>query len=228
MAVNEFPKWLTGLASIEDIKALEDAITLAEQTTSGELVVIIAKRCVAVHQMPFLIFLLISLLIWVMGGPTYLQNSLEVSWWIHLLWVVPVFLISRLLSSWPLLQRLLIPLAVLETEVVEQAELEFYRSNLTQTQGRTGILLFLSLFERQAVVLADRAIAEKLPPETWDGVVQQLVAGLRKQRLLGIKAAIQQCGIILSEKFPIKEGDKNELSNRIQFREYKDYKNNKE
>ena len=36
-----------------------------------------------------------------------------------------------------------------------------------KTRGRTGILIYLSLGERRAEILADKAIADKVEPEVW-------------------------------------------------------------
>lgn len=97
-----------------------------------------------------------------------------------------------------------------------RAELEFYREGLTETQGSTGILLFLSLFERQAVVLADKSIAERLPTETWGEVVDLIIDGARTGRWRdSLEAAVRRCGNILALNFPASGDDANELPDHV-------------
>ena len=79
-------------------------------------------------------------------------------------------------------------------------------------------MLYVSLFERVAIVLADKAIAAKHPKKTWDGVRDRLLDGLKKGNAVeGYKNAIQECGTILSKEFPAKPDDTNELPNQIRL-----------
>ena len=70
--------------------------------------------------------------------------------------------------------------------------------------------------ERTAVVLADKAIASKLPQATWDGVRDLLTKGLSLGKgAQGFTDAIAECGKILSKEFPIQANDTNELPNQL-------------
>ena len=84
----------------------------------------------------------------------------------------------------------------------------------------TGILLFIAMMERHVVVLADRTIAEKCAPDTWDGIVKSILEDFKAGKMSdGIVKAIGQCGEILSKHFPIKPGDTNELRNQLVIKE---------
>ena len=116
--------------------------------------------------------------------------------------------------------RFLVPTREQILRVDHRAELEFYRSRIQQTSGHTGILLFVSLAERRAVVLADKGISHKLPQETWDDVLKILLNGFKKQDVGGgFSLAIARCAEILGEHFPRKADDRDELANRLVFRE---------
>ena len=105
-------------------------------------------------------------------------------------------------------------------QVYLRAQTEFYEAKLHKTQGSTGILIFISLMEHGAVILADEAIAQKLPKDTWQHIIDEMISEVKKQNLAtALKTAIQKCGDILSRHFPIKKGDVNELSNRLIVRE---------
>ena len=136
-------------------------------------------------------------------------------------WILPIVLIGALafgflFSRIPSVRRQLTWGDDLEHQVLMRAELEFHREGLAKTKDQTGILLFLSLFERRAVVLADKGIASKLGPEVWAEVVEMITLGARKKKLREqLEKAIRRCGELLSKEFPIQPGDCNELSNRV-------------
>jgi putative membrane protein len=138
------------------------------------------------------------------------------------LWVFPaVFAVSflvayQLLRGIPALKRLFISQAEMTEEVEEAALTAFFRHRLAETRDRTGILLFVSVYERRALVLADKGINLKVAPETWQQVVDLVLQGIREGRPAeGLCEAVTRCGQIVSSQFPVRAGDKDELRNLI-------------
>ena len=98
----------------------------------------------------------------------------------------------------------------------EQAFQEFHRYGLHHTAGRTGVLLFVSLLERRAIVLADEGIDARATSETWAHANQQVLDGIRRGSLCaGLQAGIQGVGEVLARHFPIGEGNRNEITDRV-------------
>ena len=96
------------------------------------------------------------------------------------------------------------------------AEKEFYKLNMHNTRDKTGILLYLLLNERQFYILADKGIHEKVGDETWLKVRDEIQLHFHDGKFSqGLIWGIERVGKILSEHFPIKEDDTNELSNKI-------------
>jgi uncharacterized membrane protein len=96
------------------------------------------------------------------------------------------------------------------------AEKEFYRLNMHQTRDKTGILLFFLLGERQFYILADKGIDEKVDQEVWENVSDEIQEKFKNGFFTeGIISGIESVGKILSEHFPIKADDKNELANKV-------------
>ena len=96
------------------------------------------------------------------------------------------------------------------------AEKEFFRLNMHQTRDKTGVLLFFLLGERQFYILADQGINEKVNQNTWEKVSDEIQENFRNGYFAkGIISGIEKVGNILSEHFPIKPDDKNELTNRV-------------
>ncbi|HED65549.1 MAG TPA: hypothetical protein ENJ09_08335 [Planctomycetes bacterium] len=101
----------------------------------------------------------------------------------------------------------------------EQAFQEFYSNGLHRTEEATGVLLFVSLFERRVIVLGDEGINAKVEPELWEKsteiVLERIAAGNLAD---GLVAGIGEIGGVLAEHFPWREGDRNELSDRLVVR----------
>ncbi len=98
----------------------------------------------------------------------------------------------------------------------EAALNEFYRLGMYKTRDKTGILLFISLQERRFQILADKGINEKVDPEVWDQLAENLSAYFKdKKYLQGVVRTIDQMGKVLATYFPIKADDTNELSDEV-------------
>ena len=138
-------------------------------------------------------------------------------------WVLPAIglgaaVLAIILGRVPAVIRLFYPVIDRRIAAQTRAEVEFHRQGLTRTTEATGVLLFVSLLERQAVVLADRGIAEKCPPTTWDGVIATMLAGARQKRWAPkLEEALRQCGGLLAEHFPRGAGAVDQLSNDVIF-----------
>lgn len=121
-----------------------------------------------------------------------------------------------LLALFPALRKPFLSRKEMALEVDEAAHLAFLAHQLFATRDRTGILLFVSVFERRVRILADAGIAAKVPQETWDRLAEDLVSGIRQGRGCdALCAAVSRCGALVAESFPRKPDDTDELPNLI-------------
>jgi putative membrane protein len=98
----------------------------------------------------------------------------------------------------PPLHRWLAGAELVELRTRRRAAAAFLEQEVFQTAGRTGILLFVSLFERRVVVLADSGIHARVEDGAWDAVVARIVEGIRRgDPGAALAAAIQDCGDLL-------------------------------
>lgn len=96
------------------------------------------------------------------------------------------------------------------------AEKEFYKLNMHQTRDKTGILLYFLLGERKFFILADQGINEKVNHEVWESVSKRIQENFQNGYFAkGIVQGIDDVGKLLSEHFPIKPDDVNELTNKV-------------
>jgi putative membrane protein len=98
----------------------------------------------------------------------------------------------------PALHRLLAGAEAMELRTRRRAAAAFAEQAVFETAERTGILLFVSLFERRVVVLADRGIHARVEDGEWDAIVGRIVEGIRRgDPGAALAAAIQDCGDLL-------------------------------
>ena len=87
---------------------------------------------------------------------------------------------------------------------------------IARKKDRSGILIFVSLAERYARIIADDGIAARVPQAEWQAAVDALVAHMRDGRIAdGFVTAIDLCGDKLAAHFPRTGGSGDELPDRI-------------
>jgi putative membrane protein len=106
---------------------------------------------------------------------------------------------------------------MLELRTRQRAEMAFLEEEVFRTRERTGILLFLSLFEHRVVVLADSGIHTQVEPGQWDGIAAAIAAGIRAGRAgEALLEAIQSCGDLLERHGVARRADdRNELPDEL-------------
>jgi putative membrane protein len=93
---------------------------------------------------------------------------------------------------------------------------QFFAQGLDQTENRTGVLIYASLAERYAEIVADAGIHAKVTSDVWDQAIAALVAAMREGRAGdGFVAAIERCGAVLAEHFPPGALNRDELPNKL-------------
>lgn len=208
--------WINKYLSQEDMQKIEETISRVEESTSGEIVPVIVKRSSTVGHVPLTLTLLITLLIVIAELP--FSDWLWVTPWVWL-WpvlVIVIYYASHVLAKIPWIQKVLIPEKDEVDQVHQRAHLEFFTNRIHRTEEGTGVLLFVSVMEKKAVILADEGISKKLPPETWEQLLGHLRDHLHQGEWAeGFVQAIETCGQHLKTHFPIVSPGENELKNHL-------------
>jgi len=109
-----------------------------------------------------------------------------------------------------------VPFSVKKLSLRQIAEKEFYKLQMQKTRDRTGILLLLILKEKAFYILADEGINSITPQETWNKTRDEIQNEFKNGNFTnGIILGIERISKILSEHFPIKPDDTNELTNEV-------------
>ena len=207
------------------------AVAAAEEHTSGEIVTVIAAQSndyddVALVWASVIAFLAMSI---VALFPDFYQGLYYriTGGWGHELtsnqWLGTVIAIGVLkwigvwlILLWRPLRLWLTPRAILATRVRARAIDLFKVGTEAKTLGRTGILLYVSLREHRADIVADEAIAAKVAPEIWGDAMAALIDLVRKgQPGEGMAEAVRQMGLVLAAHFPRGSENPNELPDRL-------------
>jgi putative membrane protein len=101
--------------------------------------------------------------------------------------------------------------------VAHRVAMEQFRTRgIARTKDRSGILIFVSLAERYARIVADEGIAARVRQSEWQAAVDALIAHMRSGHIAdGFVTAIDLCGAELAKHFPRTEADREELPDRI-------------
>ncbi len=214
-----------------DHELVTSAVRKAEAATDGEIVTIVTELSDKYHDAGLhwaigILFLFLSTFAII---PSIYQDLLN-SWfggWGHaftaselmgLLFIasVIVFLSMRYLFAWMPLRLAVTPKSTKQRRVRKRA-IDFFKVGAEhRTVGLTGILIYVSLGEHRAEIVADEAIANKVSPEVWGEAMVALIDEIRAGRPgEGMAAAVQHVGKVLQEHFPKSENNPNELPDRL-------------
>ena len=219
------------LLSPEDRERISRAVARAERESDGEIVIIVSPRSDAYHDVGLhyavLAMLLVPLLLaglpqgmidWATGlllGWNAEPNRAQIMLFLFVK-MTAVFLIVRFGLAYQPLRMALTPGATKSRRVHRRAVELFRAACELKTRGRTGILLYLSVAERRAEIVADQAIAGKVEPESWGEAMAHLVDEVKAGRPgEGLAKAVEHVGAVLARILPPTLDNPNELPDRV-------------
>lgn len=197
--------------SVEDRERIAAAIRAAEARSSGEIVCVLARVSVDPVGLSTLVAAAVALVLpWILVAATALPVQRI------LVCQVALFAILLALFRLPAARVALLPRRARRAVAHRVAMEQFVSRGIARKKDRCGILIFVSLAEHYARVIADDGIAAKVPQKEWQGVVDALVAHMRDGRIAdGFVAAIDLCGEKLAEHFPRTGQSRDELPDRL-------------
>lgn len=217
--------------SAEDHLRISEAVTQAEHHTSGEIVTVLADRSDGYADVQMAWAALAALLkllgfallpTWPLAVAGWLLGDWNREWHAQGLFVLAsfaatlAFAVVWLIQQWDAVRFALIPGPIRARRVHHRALRAFRLSAERRTRGRTGILIYVSMREHRAEIIADQAIAERVDPDVWGGALHALLQELRQDRMAdGMIAAITKVGAVLAQHLPIADDDSNELPDRL-------------
>jgi putative membrane protein len=217
--------------SEQDHDKVSAAIAAAEGNSAGEIVAVATEQSDSYHDVAlhWALLVLIATLAIFAAFPDLLRwyFDLFLGGWrpepsmrelLTLLLVLSVakFTVVLLVLRYMPLRLALTPGATKSRRVRRRAIQVFKAAAQRRTEGRTGILVYLSMAERRAEIIGDEAITAVTTPETWGEAMAALIVDVKDGRPGdGIVAAIGEIGSVLSQHFPRSATDLNEIPDKL-------------
>lgn len=198
---------------------LEKLVAEAEKQTKAQIVLATVKRSDNYAEIPWKAFAFGTSLA---GFVVFLLDWLTLGWGndVMILFSVVAILAAGLITVlltllFPSVARLFPSESQMETEALQYAESLFLSKELFATEGRTGILLLVSQFERQVVILPDKGVRDLLSKELMNDIISKMAKQLRRNEIKNaLETGLQELIAVLSPD--IRAGEtKNELSDKI-------------
>ena len=109
-----------------------------------------------------------------------------------------------------------VPFFKKKKDIGKLAQEEFYNLKMNETRDKTGILIYILLSSRLFYIVADEGINSKVEQKTWDDIRNEMESQFKIGHFVeGVVTTIENVGRVLSQFFPIKTDDTNELSNKV-------------
>lgn len=212
-------------------RLVSEAVTEAERASSGEIVTVLADRSDGYTDVALLwavgaAFTAMSVFaalpqpfldLWdsLIGGWGHEWTTGELASMVIALGLIK-FVAVMLVQQWEPLKFALIPGPTKTIRVHNQAVRQFKVGAQGRTAAHTGVLIYLSMREHRAEIVADESIAAKVPAEVWGEAMADMLSLIRKGQVAeGLAIGIRDVGFVLAEHFPRGSEDVNELPDRL-------------
>ena len=198
-----------------DRTVLREAVRAVEIRSRAEIVLSVRPRSDSYNRGPLLLGVVVG---WIFLGfqlfsPTY-EFPLEA------IFLEPVLIgaaAAYLAAAMPAFTRTLASPKKRRQSVERAARATFQAHGVGLTRERTGILLYVSRLEGEALVVADKGIADSIPPEIWKATSTRVESLARKARdANGLALAIREFVEPLAASLPPRSDDLDELPDLVE------------
>lgn len=215
-----------------DLDTIKKAVNKAEKKTNGEIAIALTP---ASHDYSFwelLFSLAAGIIVFCVMLPF---SDTIVNWGASHLWaecpawylpgfygIVLVLIVGLvfLLVNIPAIDRFIVPIDARTSAVTHRSARHFTESGVYATKENSGILIFISLLEREVRIVADFGISSKIDQLEWDTLAAGLVNGFNYKNNditagEAVVNTIEKCGDLLAKHFPPLEENTNELNDGL-------------
>jgi putative membrane protein len=196
---------------------LAERIREAESRTSGEIYCVVARQSddyffpAAFMVLAGIVLVGVVMAFWLDGR--WFAVSHTVFALAELLAGAAALLVLRVMPGW---RVHLTPRGLRYRRAHDNAVKQFIAHNVHLTEKRTGVLVFVSLAERYAEVVADSGINARVSQDEWTSIVAGLVDKAKTDRLHeGLAEAIDRAAALLAAHFPGGRQNPNELDDHV-------------
>lgn len=175
------------ILSDNDRNILNDLVLKAEEQTRAQIVLAVIRRCDNYAEIPWKAFAIGAS---GAGFAVFILDLLTLRWTTDTLVLFSVIsilatsaLFSLLTVIFPRFTGLFISKSRRETETLQYAESLFLSRELFATEGRRGILLLISNFERQVCIIPDTGVRSRFNGTQINRIISKMSPFLRKDEV---------------------------------------------
>lgn len=213
--------------SESDLASIRQAVQDAERLTNGEIALAAAPESSDYSFFELFASVVLGAVCFALLLPLHgsVVSLVDRLFWHVPSWYVPAFYgaatfaviaLFFLFANIPAVDRIVVPRAARRKAVYERAIRHFVESGVYGTADRTGILVFISLLEREVRIVADSGINAKIEQAEWDRIASLVATGVKTGKTAeALIAAVTECGKLLAEYFPAKKENPNELADGL-------------
>lgn len=202
--------------SNQDKEEVAKKINSIESKTSAEIVICVKPESDTYFWTNYLMILMGMVFGAVVAMLAHVQGPWPLSWDYFLVLELAFAILLFSFSFNPAIRRLVIGKKRLSNEVTENAEAFFYRAGVVETENRQGILIYISLFEKQVRILFDKGISSKIDQKFWDALGAEIAMSMaHKDSLQSFLICLEELGQKLASNYPLLGEKKNSLKDEI-------------
>jgi len=204
------------IISNNDHILIHEAIDELERASTGEILTVIRSKSSNFILFRVIFSNLIALIFMYLFLNYYLHSLdykfISQAFGLYLI----IFCLFYYLLSFHFILKYLIPNRVKKHKCEKQATLEFFSNGVYKTKSKTGILIYISILEKEVIVIGDEGINLKIPNNSWDNLISKIVNGIKTNNLAnGIIFGLKEADKLLKEHFPIKGEYINEIKQSL-------------
>jgi putative membrane protein len=191
-------------------KAVADAVERIESRTGAEVVVAVRPRSSVYRHTDYLVgfaFTMAGLCFFLFYPVTFDNDAFPIE--ALILFLAGVFISANV----PDVRRLLTLPSVRHAAVTTAARAAMIELGITRTRERTGLLVYVSVFERTVEVVADVGLDELSKHDSFHAAVKSLNAAVHPPHVDRFIAALESMGQALEACAPRRDDDVDELPN---------------
>jgi putative membrane protein len=209
-----------------DLGKIRAAVKQAEDKISGEIVPVIVERsgvyseanyksAIAFGGAGFVAIVLLDRYVITDASHTLYYDPMFI-FFIVMVCSAAGFFLAKFISG---IQRFFISQSLMDESTRQRAENAFLEEEVFNTRHRTGIMIFISFFEHEVIIMADRGISKVVEQKEWDTMVSGIISFIRQGKIVeGLEGGIKRCGEVLLEKgFHKTPDDINELRDDLRI-----------
>ncbi len=206
-----------------DFEEIKQAVAQVESVTDGEIALAITAESssYAFWELAAALVTSLALLCCLLPLAPQIYTWLGTIFWAVHPWYLVAFYLTAcgittvllyFLYNIPWFDSLVIPRREQLKAVSQKAMRHFAQSGVYCTREHTGVLIFVSWFEREVRIIADKGLHEKISNDMWTLISDEISDCFAKGRVKeGFLLAVNRCGSLLAENFPAHKDNPNEL-----------------